>query len=99
MITHGQSQGQVALTAFQIVEGLLCRLQFDDVGNVESIHHQPYQVNIISLWFAVVVEEGVRPQVPDVLINQRMFFRVLALSRLGCCHTVSLSHQVAAIQR
>ncbi len=99
VITHGQSQGQVALATFQVVEGLLCRLQFDDVGNVESIHHQPYQVNIISLWFSVVVEERVRPQIPYVLIYQRMSLCVLTVVRLRRGSIVGLCHQVAAIQR
>ena len=99
VITHGQSQGQVALATFQVVEGFLCRLQFDDVGNVESIHHQPYQVNIITFWFAVVVEERVGPQVPYVLIYQRMILCVLTVSRLWCGGIVVLSHQRAAVQR
>ena len=99
MITHGQSQGQVALAAFQVVEGLLCRFQLDDVGNVESIHHQSYQVYIISLRFTVIVEERVGPQVPYVLIYQRMILCVLTVSRLWCGGIVVLSHQRAAVQR
>ena len=75
------------------MEGFFGRSEPDDVGNVEIVHHQAYQVDVIALGLAVIVEIGVGPQIPYVLIHQRVGFGIFAV--LGCLEgrAVSLCRQ------
>ena len=65
---------QVSMAAFQVVEGFLCRLQLDDIWDVKLLKQHPKQVNVVANRLAILVEEGVRPQIPRVFINQWVFF-------------------------
>ena len=84
---YGQSQHQVRLPVSQILKSLLLWAQPDGIGDIELFHDQAYQVDVEAVGLAVVVEEGVRPQVPRVLIHQRILLCIyscgVAFSRHG----------------
>ena len=76
MEAYGQSQHQVRLPVSQILESLLLWAQPDGIGDIELFHDQAYQVDVEAVRLAVVVKEGVWPQVPCVLIHQRILLRI-----------------------
>ena len=84
---YGQTQHEVRLPVSQILESLLLRAQLDDIGDVEFFHDQTDQVDVEAVGLAVVVKEGVWPQVPRVLIHQRILLCIyscgVAFSRHG----------------
>ena len=82
---YGQSQGQVRLSCLQILESLLLRLQLDDVGNVQLLHHHVDQVDIEAIGLSFVVQERIRPEIPRILIHQRALLCIhLRQVALGC---------------
>ena len=81
------SQHQVALPVLQVCLGLQGGLQFDDIGDVEFLEDQFQEVDVIAVGLAVLIQEHVGPQVPGILIDQRMRCRVgpgcICQGRLG----------------
>ena len=66
---------QVGMTVLQVFEGLLCRLQLDDIWDIEFLAQHLEQVDVVAHGFAVLIKEGVGPQVPCIFIYQRTLFR------------------------
>ena len=64
---------QVRLAVPQVCQGLAGGFELDDEGYVEPLADEPEQVDVIAHRLAVGIEEGVWPQVPGVLIDQRVF--------------------------
>ena len=81
------TQHQVALPVLQVCLGLQGGLQFDDIGDVEFLEDQFQEVDVIAVGLAVLIQEHVGPQVPGILIDQRMRRRVgpgcICQGRLG----------------
>ena len=77
---------QVGMSTFQVVKGFLCRFQLDDVGDVKFLTQHLEQVDVVAYSLAILVEEGIRPQIPCVFINKWVFFgeRVYAVVSLLC---------------
>ena len=66
---------QVGMTVLQVFEDLLCRLQLDDIWDIEFLAQHLEQVDVVAHGFAVLIKEGVGPQVPCIFIYQRTLFR------------------------
>ena len=81
------TQHQVALPVLQVSLCLQGGFQFDDIGDVELLEDQFQEVDVIAVGFTVLVQEHVGPQVPGILIDQRMRRRVgpgcICQGRLG----------------
>ena len=80
---------QVGMSASQVVEGILRRLQLDDVRYVELLTQHLEQVDVVTHRLAVLVQESIGPEVPCILVNQRMFLCKCAygVSALRPCRT------------
>ena len=63
---------QVGMACLQVVEGIAGRFQPNDIGNVELLAEHLDQIDIEALGLALLVEKGVRPQVPCIHIDQWM---------------------------
>ena len=61
--------------------------QLDDIGDVEFFEDQFQEVDVIAVGFTVLIQEHVGPQIPRILIDQRMLRRVgsycVRFGRLG----------------
>ena len=92
------TEDQVRLVVFQVPEGVQRRLQLDDIGNVKPLEHHLQKVDVIAVGFTVLVQEGVGPQVPGILIDQRALYGedhravVLCLCRHRCQHPAPNSY-------
>ena len=67
-----QAEREVCLPVLQIVEHLLLMLQPDDVRDVQLVHQQADEVDVIALGLAIVVDVRIGPQIPGVLIHERI---------------------------
>jgi hypothetical protein len=67
--SYGEAEGEVALAYLQILKSLHLGLELDDVRDAEFLHQHTDEVNIEAFGLSVVVEEGVWPQIPRVLID------------------------------
>ena len=59
---------QVGVSVLQVVEGILCGFQLDDIRNVKFLALHSEQVDIVAYRIAVLVEKRVGPQIPCVFI-------------------------------
>jgi hypothetical protein len=63
---------QVCLSCLQVIECLGGGFQFDDIGNVEFLEDKFEQVDVIAYGFTVLVQKGIGPQVPRILVDKGM---------------------------
>ena len=75
---------QVGTASLQVVQSVLGRFQLDFVGNVQLPEDKAQQVNVVAHRLARVVEEGVGPQVPGILVDQRLFLGIGAVVIVTC---------------
>ena len=66
------AQHEVRLAALQVCLGVESGLQLDDVGDVELLEDELQEVDVIAVGLAVLIQEHVGPQVPGILIDQRV---------------------------
>ena len=79
-----QTEREVCLSCLQVVEHLLLVFQLDDIGNVQLVHQQADEVDVIALGLAFVVDERIGPKVPGVLIHKGILLGIgLYAFRLG----------------
>ena len=71
MVVGSHCQHEVCFTVLHILQGSLCRLQADNIGNTQLIADEFYQVDVIARGLSGI-KEGIGPQIPGILIDQRM---------------------------
>ena len=74
---------QVSASCLEVVQRILCRFQFDFVGDVQLFEDEFQQVYIITCRLTNVIDKRIRPQIPSILINQRVLFIIDTCRRNG----------------
>ena len=95
------AEHQVRLAALQVAQGIAGRLQLDGIGDVEFSEDEFQQVDVESYRLSFLVEVGIRPEVPGILIDERVLlgkdsFLRDGVRRLGtqrCLHTQEQCHE------
>ena len=72
MVVGSHCQHEVCFTVLHILQGCLSRLQADNIGNTQLIADEFYQVDVIAHGLSLGIKEGIGPQIPGILIDQRM---------------------------
>ena len=82
------AKDQVRFPFFQVVESIQGGLKLDDIGNVETLEHHLQQVDVIAIGFSILIEEGVRPKIPRIFVNQGPLNREHSCTVFlcVCCH-------------
>ena len=74
METGCQTEGEVGLACFQILEDFLLRLETDDIGNIQLLHQSLDEVDVKTFRIAFITQIGIGPQVADIFINQGILY-------------------------
>ena len=75
---------EIRFAFFQVFESIQSGLEFDDIGDVEPLEDHLQQINVITIGLAVLIQEGIRPQVPRILVDERVFYRVYCRGVVLC---------------
>ena len=65
---------QVSLSCLQVVECLAGGFQFDDIGDVKFLEDEFEQVDVVAYGLAILIQEGIGPEVPCVFIHEGIVF-------------------------
>ena len=69
MIAGRKTEDEVASPVAQVLKGVLLFLQLHHVRDVQLVHEQLDQLHIEAVGLAMLVEEGIGPKIPHVLIH------------------------------
>ena len=78
-------QHQVSIASLYVHQSPCGRFQLDDKGYIQLLTYEFDEIDVITHSLTIGIEEGIRPEIPRILIDQRMLIVEDSRTIVGLC--------------